>query len=887
MATPIPLKDKLHTDIEDMDFEIFCIIWLDDNTTAKDNRDTEQNLRSIINRLKKFQDIARCQKYIEERSQNERLLMIVSGRLGSEIVPSIHKFRQVISIYVYCMDIIGHKKWANKFTKVKAVVSELNELISQIRRDHKIQKIIEEPLSINYFTTSDSDSGKSTADVNGKFVFSQLLIDCLLRLKSTEIDRKELIKFCKNAYEGNNFELSNLREFQNDYSSDKVLWWYTRDTFFYKTLNAVLRTENIHMIFLFRSFISDIQHQLKYHQTKHSLRVYRGQMISSNELDTLRQCCGQFISINSFFSTSTDYQQALSFLNDSGASGNLEPVLFEINANPNMATTKPFADISAYSEFPGESEILFMLGSIFRLNNVEHNSNDQVWVIQMTLCSENEHDLKNVLIYMKQQLGSGETNLRTLGKILSEMGKFNLAEQYFIRLLEELSPNDPLLGNLYEDLGKLASQTGDYNKSVKWHQKSLAFKNSSELIDATHIDQSNSYIDVSETSKYIPAPAVPKRKTKPSDVSHKFKVESSSKSDVVALIKNAGNNGVACLPISPSNIKPSSRTSAKKVSLPSLNDERMYSDDKNFDRPASSSPYDGSFDDSQQTSMIKYLSTSRIDQPGLSSPLHSERPYNAHGFDTYKKQSFRSTFLTSQSYLPTDPWPRKCVLIRDPGFYGCGFRMIEKENYDTPIVIEVRPNSPAKRSGLVEGDHIIYIENRNVQAVRSFDEMVLLIQRTFDETGQVTLVTSTASAYQFLKRKGGFLQSEPFEYQLPYVRELAPRLCRIILYNHEQDFGFTLQRDNPIHIEDVHPGSPAYEYGLRPNDKIIELNGCDTATLSPEQIIDMIETSKRRRQLDILVIDSAGFEFSIKHAIPINSLLPFVQPGQRRGKIFI
>ncbi|CAF1542809.1 unnamed protein product, partial [Rotaria sp. Silwood1] len=39
---------------------------------------------------------------------------------------------------------------------------------------------------------------------------------------------------------------------------------------------------------------------------------------------------------------------------------------------------------------------------------------------------------------------------------------------------------------------------------------------------------------------------------------------------------------------------------------------------------------------------------------------------------------------------------------------------------------------------------------------------------------------------------------------------------------------------------------------------------------------------KRRRQLDILVIDSAGFEFSIKHAIPINSLLPFVQPGQRR-----
>lgn len=244
----------------------------------------------------------------------------------------------------------------------------------------------------------------------------------------------------------------------------------------------------------------------------------------------------------------------------------------------------------------------------------------------------------------------------------------------------------------------------------------------------------------------------------------------------------------------------------------------------------------------------------------------------------------------------------KCTLVRDPAFHGCGFRMIEKENYDTPLVVEVRPNSPAKRrydqpfshfcfnllfisfSGLTEGDHIIYIESRNVQAVRTFDDMTLLIQRTFEEVGQVTLVTLTAPAYQVLKRRGGYLQPDPFDYQIPFVRELAPRLCRIILYNHEQDFGFTLQRGNPIHIKDVQPGSPAYEHGLRPNDKILEINTRDTTQLSSEQMIEMIEASKRRRQLDILVIDPAGFEFSMKHAVPLNSLLPFVQAGQRRGK---
>ncbi|CAF2851027.1 unnamed protein product [Rotaria sp. Silwood2] len=248
------------------------------------------------------------------------------------------------------------------------------------------------------------------------------------------------------------------------------------------------------MIFLFRAFISDIQCQLKNHQIKNSLRVYRGQRISTDEVKTLKQYLGQFISLNSFFSTSTDYRQALSFLNDPNAAENLEPVLFEIVADPKVATTKPFADISAFSEFPGESEILFMLGSIFRLDNVNHSSDDQVWIILMTLCSEKEHDLKNVLMYTKYELGCGQTNLRTLGKLLWQMGKLNLAEQYFTRLLKELSPNDPLLSDLYEDLGKIASHTGDYDKSVQWHKKSLALKNPNALAGVFNDDESSNSI---------------------------------------------------------------------------------------------------------------------------------------------------------------------------------------------------------------------------------------------------------------------------------------------------------------------------------------------------------------------------------------------------------
>ncbi|CAF1181927.1 unnamed protein product [Adineta steineri] len=501
MATAVLPNDDFHTNTDDKSLEIFSLIWLDANVNVKDTRDTEVKLRSIINHIKKFQTIKQCQQYIEQTSQKDRLVIIVSGRLGQEIVPCIHQLRQVISIYVYCMDKTNNEQWAFQFTKIKSVVVDLDELVSQITTDHKIQKKVEEPLSINIFTTN-VGVGKSTTGVNGQFVFSQILVDCLLQLKSTEIDINELINCCQDEYEGNYTELNNLHEFEEDYSSDKVLWWYTKETFFYKTLNAALRTQNIHMIFLFRAYIYDIHRQLQKYQSKRPLRVYRCQLMSNDELNSLKQNIGQFISINSFFSTSDEHSTALFLLGDITTQIDLERVLFEIDADPKMVDTKPFADISKYSYFPDESEILFMIGSIFRLNSINRND-DQIWIIKMTLCNNDEHDLKQVLMHMKQQIENKEINLRTLGNVLWEMGKFNLAEKYFTRSLKQLPLNDPLHMSLYEDLGKLASQRGDYDMSMKWRQKLLTFKEKNPLATNISINKTNDPIEESILVNHI------------------------------------------------------------------------------------------------------------------------------------------------------------------------------------------------------------------------------------------------------------------------------------------------------------------------------------------------------------------------------------------------
>jgi hypothetical protein len=56
MATTVLSTDDFDTKIDDNHIEIVCLVWLD-IMNVKETRNTEQKLRSIINHLKKFQDV--------------------------------------------------------------------------------------------------------------------------------------------------------------------------------------------------------------------------------------------------------------------------------------------------------------------------------------------------------------------------------------------------------------------------------------------------------------------------------------------------------------------------------------------------------------------------------------------------------------------------------------------------------------------------------------------------------------------------------------------------------------------------------------------------------------------------------------------------------------
>ncbi len=108
-------------------------------------------------------------------------------------------------------------------------------------------------------------------------------MDALLRLKSAETNKQQLISFYYNRYRGNKNKITDLSEFERTDSLDKASWWYTQESILYKMLNESLRAQNIDVLLLFRFFISDIYEQLKQEQYQSPIQVYRGQVMSTNE----------------------------------------------------------------------------------------------------------------------------------------------------------------------------------------------------------------------------------------------------------------------------------------------------------------------------------------------------------------------------------------------------------------------------------------------------------------------------------------------------------------------------------------------------------------------------------------------------------------------------
>ncbi|CAF0772384.1 unnamed protein product [Rotaria sordida] len=453
------------------------VIWLDASAnSSQENINAQKQLRTSVNNLLIFEDDKQCLQHIHSMSKNDRIILIVSGRLGRIIVPKIAQLQQIISIYVYCQDKKANEQWAKQFSKVKDVIVRLDDLFDQIQSDRKQIKHhkIDEEIPICAFNSNILIEEHSSTELNGQFIHFQLLIDCLIRMKPSLNEKQEFISYLKEKFEKNSDNFKIVEEFERNYSSDQSITWYTRETFLYKMLNKALRVQDIKLLYLFRFFIRDLAQQLEKNKCSSIVRVYRGQKMSKKEIEMFQNSVGQFISMNSFLSTSLKSEIAENFISNNSSDDN-KNVLFKIDADSRLKNIKAFSNITTFNDY-GEEEILFMIGSIFQVIEIKRDNN-RIWNIRLRLCSNNDDKLQSLFEYMRKKLGNGETNLYIFAGVLHDMGKLDYAEKYYRYYLKQLPDKHPHISACYHALGIVTSEKKDFKSSLTWYNKLLEIIN--------------------------------------------------------------------------------------------------------------------------------------------------------------------------------------------------------------------------------------------------------------------------------------------------------------------------------------------------------------------------------------------------------------------------
>ncbi|CAF4539347.1 unnamed protein product [Rotaria socialis] len=418
-----PLLSKYLAEKDGKNLEPFTLLWYD--PCENNNQQIQHELRHSINYMKIFQDRKECKAYIEQTT-TEKIILIISSNRDYEFLRYIHDQIQVVAIYIYSKDNEVYKQ----YPKIKAILTNPTDLVKKIDIDQKKRQEVEDSIgSIGSFYNPEGPSTKALENENGDFMWFQLFIESLLRMSKEALrpSRHEFIEFIRQQYRDDAAKLRTVDDLESNYQANQAIRWYTGGSFLHSILNKAFRQQDYVFLFTLRFFIHDLFYSLverkQFDQT--IITLYRGQAMNAEELNNLIKNQGNFISMNSFLSTSRDRSVARFYAETNAISNNVKcrPVVFEIEVNTTRADIKPFADVRWDSQFSDEDEVLFMAGSIFRIVTVQNDfEDDRFWLIKLVLCGEEDNQLKELFKYLKAQLDD-ETDMGSVGKVLLDMGK--------------------------------------------------------------------------------------------------------------------------------------------------------------------------------------------------------------------------------------------------------------------------------------------------------------------------------------------------------------------------------------------------------------------------------------------------------------------------------
>ncbi|CAF1401335.1 unnamed protein product [Adineta ricciae] len=424
-----------------------------------------EKLRRILITAEIFTDADQCFDFITDI--DEEITLIISD---VRFLPFLLNIHQVNSIYILNENQLDFKQ----SPKVKGVYNNITLIINAFTQaSHATDNISFIDLT-----------NQNLNELDPLFMYTQILKEILLTIKFDEKHKSEFIKYCRELYFDNKSQLNHIQIFEEKYCSDKSIWWYTYQDFLYTMLNKGLRLMEVDVVIKMGFFLQDLHTQITaLHSEQYggdkksrSFRVFRGQSLSYENFDKLRKIQGGLLSFNNFLSTSSARSVSFAFAESNLENRDVISIFFEIRVNPSVSST-PFANIKKSSAHQIESEILFSMHSVFRIEEIKQiNGNDRFWKVNLTLTNDDDVQLRLLTESIQKRI-IGSKGWDRLGQLMLRIGQFNKAKEIYNILIKE-STNDREEAYFSHMIGLSMCGNGDYDQAFDFYKRSIQLNQS-------------------------------------------------------------------------------------------------------------------------------------------------------------------------------------------------------------------------------------------------------------------------------------------------------------------------------------------------------------------------------------------------------------------------
>ena len=342
-------------------------------------------------------------------------------------------------------------------------ISQINKTIFQVKDVFNEFDKLKHRIQMDHFTESDFLTQFSwISEVDTQYTICDMSVNYLSQIKSSSKERNEFEYLCQDGLKNHPQQLAILQEFQENYSSDRVLSWFERDSFFYQIIEDAFQSVNIERLFHCRFFLRDIQKQFDLFKCTSTIEVYRGQLISNEHFQQLKTFEGKIIAIKSFLFAIIDRNKAIASISEQNEQ---KRVLFIIEANPEIKNVKSFIKT--------DEDVLFMIGSIFKISQILDEENG-ITVVKMVLsANENENSLKDIDENERDVIGFVQLQCN-LSQFLNQLEILNSMDKILENYLNEITDDDRI--RCYDTLGHIHSVKLNLDLSLHWYERSLEMK---------------------------------------------------------------------------------------------------------------------------------------------------------------------------------------------------------------------------------------------------------------------------------------------------------------------------------------------------------------------------------------------------------------------------